>query len=88
MKSDPLTKYKDVAVGVIDVRPGIPVESVDNVVRRINTAIDVLSPDSGTMERIWIKPDCGFRTTKDVDVSLEKLKVMVEAVKQIRESIE
>lgn len=85
MKKDPLTLYKDVAVGVIDIRPDVPVEDIDTVVRRITTAIDVLGPTPELLKRIWIKPDCGFRTYKDPVRAYAKMKVMVEAVKKVRE---
>jgi len=88
MKENPLTQYKDVAVGVIDVRPGVAVEDVDTIVRRIYTALEVLAPTDGALRRIWIGPDCGFRTTKDHHVAYLKNKVMVEGTKRVRESLE
>lgn len=87
MKENPLTKYKEVAVGVIDVRPGIPVERVDVIKERIYTALDVLAPTDLLLKRIWIKPDCGFRTTKDIDVSYAKLEAMMDAVRQVRNEL-
>ena len=87
MKEDPLTKYKDVAPGVIDVRPGVGVEDVETVVRRINTALEVLAPTDEALRRIWIDPDCGFRTTKSPTVAYKKMEVMMEAVKQVRERL-
>ncbi len=87
MKEDPLTMYKDVAVGVIDVRPGVPVESVGTVVNRIYQALEVLAPNDGMLERIWISPDCGFRTTKDPDVAYRKMEVMQRAVEEVREGL-
>ena len=85
MKKDPFTQYKDVAVGVIDIRPDAPVEDIDTVVRRIKTAIDVLGPTPDLLQRIWIKPDCGFRTHKNQTTAYAKMKVMTEAVKKVRE---
>jgi 5-methyltetrahydropteroyltriglutamate--homocysteine methyltransferase len=87
MRKDPLTKYKDVAVGVIDVRPGVPVEDVETVENRIMTALAVLAPTDETLRKIWIDPDCGFRTTKNRDVSYKKMKVMMEAVEQVRKRL-
>lgn len=87
MREDPLTKYKDIAVGVIDVRPGVPVETLETVVRRIHTALKVLAPTDELLRKIWIDPDCGFRTTKDPDVAYRKLKVMAEAVEQVRREL-
>ncbi len=82
MKDDPLTRYKDVAVGVIDIRPDIQVEDRDTVRRRIETAIDILG------KGIWVKPDCGFRTTKDIYVSYGKMGVMSNVVRQLREELQ
>ena len=87
MREDPLTRYRDVAVGVIDIRPGVPVESLDTVVRRIHTALKVLAPTEEELRRIWIDPDCGFRTTKDTEIAYGKLKVMAEAVEQVRQEL-
>ncbi len=87
MKKDPLTNYKDVAVGVIDVRPGVGVEDVDTVVKRIRTALEVMAPTDEALRRIWIDPDCGFRTTKNPDIAYKKMEVMMEAVKQVRASL-
>ena len=86
-KQDPLTKYKDVAIGVIDVRPDSPVENVETVINRIHTALDVLAPTNGLLKRIWIKPDCGFRTTKNIDTAYAKMQVMVEAVDKVRKEL-
>lgn len=84
MKEDPLTNYKDVAVGVIDVRPGVGVEDVKAVTRRIRTALEVLAPTDKALRRVWIDPDCGFRTTKNPDIAYKKMEVMMEAVKEVR----
>lgn len=85
MKKDPLTQYKDVAVGVIDIRPDSPVEDTDTVVQRITKAIEVLGPTHDLLQRIWIKPDCGFRTHKNVTTAYAKMKVMTESVNKVRE---
>lgn len=88
LKEDPLTKYKDVAVGVIDIKANIPVESLDTVVRRIYTALEVLAPNYEALRRIWIDADCGFRATKDSYIAEEKLRVMAKAVKKVRKDLE
>jgi 5-methyltetrahydropteroyltriglutamate--homocysteine methyltransferase len=87
MKNDPLTNYKDVAVGVIDVRPGVGIEDVEKVRKRIETALEILAPTDETRRRIWIDPDCGFRTTKNREIAYKKMEVMMEAVKQARKSL-
>jgi methionine synthase II (cobalamin-independent) len=84
MKKDPLTNYKDVAVGVIDVRPGVGVEDVKTVTKRIRTALEVLASTDKALRRIWIDPDCGFRTTKNPDIAYKKMEVMMEAAKEVR----
>lgn len=87
IKENPLTKTHDVAVGVIDVRPGTPVETVDTVVQRIYTALNVLAPTDYFLRRIWIKPDCGFRTTKDQDVAYAKMEALVTGVRKVRSEL-
>jgi 5-methyltetrahydropteroyltriglutamate--homocysteine methyltransferase len=87
MKRQPLTKHKDVGVGVIDVRPGVPVETLDTVVSRIRTALSIFAPKKELLQRVWIKPDCGFRTTKDPRVAYEKMEVMMRAVEIIRREL-
>lgn len=87
LKEEPLTKYKDVAVGVIDIRANKPVESLDTVVRRIYTALEVLAPNDESLRRIWIDPDCGFRATKDSYIAAEKLRVMAKAVEKVRKDL-
>ena len=84
MKKDPLTNHKDVAVGVTDVRPGVGVEDVKTVTKRIRTALEVLGSTDKALQRIWIDPDCGFRTTKNPDTAYRKMEVMMEAVKEVR----
>ena len=87
MKKQPLTRYKDVGVGVIDVRPGVPVETMDTVVRRIHTALAVFAPNKKLLQRVWIKPDCGFRTTKDPQTAYKKMEVMMQAVRVVRREL-
>jgi methionine synthase II (cobalamin-independent) len=87
IEKDPLTNYKDVAVGVIDVRPGVAVEDVKTVVERIRTALKILAPTGERLRRLWIDPDCGFRTTKNSEIAFRKMAVMMEAVKQVRASL-
>lgn len=84
IREDPLTRYKDVAVGVIDVRPYSPVEDADTVARRIYAALEIFAPNDGMLERIWIKPDCGFRTTKDVAIAYAKMDVLMKGVQRVR----
>jgi len=87
IKKDPLTAYKDVGVGVIDVRPGVPVEDLKTVLQRIRTALNILAPTEDMLTRVWIDPDCGFRTTKSPAIAYKKMEVMMEAVRQVRASL-
>ncbi|MBI2451535.1 methionine synthase [Candidatus Pacearchaeota archaeon] len=81
IKEDPLTNYRDVAVGIIDVRPPYRVESLDIIIRRIENAIEIFG------QNIWVKPDCGFRTTKDIEKASEKLIVLTRGVSRAREKV-
>lgn len=88
IKEDPLTRYKDVAIGVIDVRPNSNVESQELVESRIITALEFLAIDESTLKRIWVSPDCGFRTMKNEKKEREKIKVMCNATESVRKRIE
>jgi 5-methyltetrahydropteroyltriglutamate--homocysteine methyltransferase len=68
---------KDLSFGVVDVHSHV-VENEETVKRRIERALEVLSP-----ERLWIDPDCGLKTrTKEEAVG--KLRALVEAAKGVR----
>lgn len=72
---------KDLGVGVTDVHTRF-VETVDEVKDGIRRTIELLPP-----ERLWIYPDCGLKT-RTTDEAEAKLKVMVEAVRQIKRELE
>jgi 5-methyltetrahydropteroyltriglutamate--homocysteine methyltransferase len=74
-KKHPFTK--DISFGVIDVHSHV-VESVDLVKRRIERALEVLSP-----EQLWIDPDCGLKT-RTREEAIGKLQAMVKAVREVR----
>ncbi|MEM2878811.1 MAG: uroporphyrinogen decarboxylase family protein [Candidatus Hadarchaeales archaeon] len=71
---------KDISFGVVDVHSHV-VEDKGTVESRIRKALDVVS-----RERLWIDPDCGLKT-RSVEESIEKLQVMVDATRAVRESI-
>ena len=68
---------KDLTLGVTDVHTHV-IESIDQVKEGILRGLQVFPP-----ERLYIGPDCGLKT-RTIDESLAKLKVMVEAVKEVK----
>lgn len=77
---------KSLGFGVINPRT-VNVESVDDIVARVNEVRAIL-PD----EKILLNPDCGFgtfaqRPMNSDEIAFEKLKVMVEAAKKLREMV-
>ncbi len=77
-KHPPFTK--EIAVGVIDVHSHI-IERKEEVKENIKKALEVFP-----IEKVYIDPDCGLktRTLKEVE---GKLKVMVSAVKEVKEEL-
>jgi 5-methyltetrahydropteroyltriglutamate--homocysteine methyltransferase len=72
---------KDLSFGVIDVHSHV-VESPELVRRRIERALEVLSP-----KQLWIDPDCGLKTRTREEAE-GKLRAMVEATRQVRRRLE
>jgi 5-methyltetrahydropteroyltriglutamate--homocysteine methyltransferase len=68
---------KEIAVGVIDIHTQ-RIETVEQVKDWIRTALEVFDP-----EKVTIDPDCGLKT-RTIEEAAEKLRVMVQAVKEIR----
>lgn len=68
---------KRISVGVIDIHSHI-IETKDQVKRWIGQALGVFDP-----EKVWIDPDCGLKT-RTRDEAVEKLRVMVEAVREVK----
>jgi 5-methyltetrahydropteroyltriglutamate--homocysteine methyltransferase len=77
-KDPPFTK--EVAVGVLDVHSHV-IEKKDQVKQGIKKALEVFP-----LEKVYIDPDCGLKT-RTLDEAEAKLKVMVEAVKEIKEEL-
>jgi 5-methyltetrahydropteroyltriglutamate--homocysteine methyltransferase len=77
-KDPPFTK--EIAVGVVDIHSHV-VETKEQVKQNIRKALGVFP-----MERVYIDSDCGLktRTTEEAEA---KLKVMVEAVREIKEEL-
>jgi 5-methyltetrahydropteroyltriglutamate--homocysteine methyltransferase len=68
---------KDLGVGVVDAHDH-RVESLGEVKEGIRRTLELLPA-----ERVWIQPDCGLKT-RTVEEAQEKLKVMVEAARELR----
>jgi len=71
---------KEIAVGVLDVHSHI-IEKKDEVKENIKKALDVFP-----IEKVYIDPDCGLKT-RTPEEAKGKLKVMVEAVREIKEEM-
>lgn len=69
---------KEIAVGVLDVHSHI-IEKKDEVKANIRKALEVFP-----VEKVYIDPDCGLKT-RTPDEAEAKLRVMVEAVKEVKE---
>jgi len=68
---------KDLSFGVVDVHSHI-VEGVELVKKRIQRALEVLTP-----EQLWIDPDCGLKT-RTREETVNKLKTIVKATQDKR----
>lgn len=71
---------KKISVGVVDVHTHV-LESKEQVKDGIRRALDVFDP-----EQVWIDPDCGLKT-RTVQEAVDKLKVMVDAVGEIKQEM-
>lgn len=70
----------DIGLGVLDVHSH-RVETKDEVTERIKKALKFIPK-----EKIYVSPDCGLKT-RGVEETKEKLRVMMEATKEMRESL-
>jgi 5-methyltetrahydropteroyltriglutamate--homocysteine methyltransferase len=77
-EKDPFTK--DLSFGVLDVHSHA-VETPGVVKERIEKALQVLRP-----ETLWVDPDCGLKT-RTVEEAQGKLRAMVKAVREVRQSM-
>ena len=71
---------KEIAVGVLDSHSHI-IEKKEDVKKNIKKALEVFP-----VEKVYIDPDCGLKTRTPQEAE-EKLKVMVEAVKEVKEEL-
>lgn len=71
---------KEIAFGVVDVHSH-ELESVGDVKRRVRAALDVIPA-----ERMTLDPDCGLKT-RTRDETVEKLKVIVQAARELRQEV-
>jgi 5-methyltetrahydropteroyltriglutamate--homocysteine methyltransferase len=71
---------KDLAMGVLDVHSH-RIETVEEVVADIRRGLEVVPP-----QRLYIDPDCGLKT-RTWDEAAAKLRVMVQAVRQVRKEL-
>lgn len=73
------TYDKEIGLGVYDIHsPRVP--SKEEMIQNINRALKTIQPT-----QFWINPDCGLKTRKEKE-TIEGLKVMVEAAKEVRAS--
>ena len=71
---------KEVGLGVVDVH-NHRIESREEVVSNLKKALKVFKP-----EQIYVDPDCGLKTRTPKE-AIEKLRVVVEGAKIVRESM-
>lgn len=71
---------KEVGFGVLDVHSH-KIETKDEIVQGIKKALRLIRP-----EKLYIDPDCGLKTRAPQE-AYDKLKVMVEAVKEVKKSL-
>jgi 5-methyltetrahydropteroyltriglutamate--homocysteine methyltransferase len=77
-KDTPFTK--DIGLGVVDVHSH-RLEAVDEVVRGIKLALQVLPP-----ERVFVDPDCGLKT-RTVEEARAKMQAIVEGSRRVRKEL-
>lgn len=74
------TYNKEIGLGVYDIHsPRIP--SKEEIKQNINRALQTISPN-----QFWINPDCGLKTRNEKE-TIGALKTMVDAAKEIRETL-
>jgi 5-methyltetrahydropteroyltriglutamate--homocysteine methyltransferase len=71
---------KELGAGVIDVHNHV-VESVEEVKAGIRQVLEVVPPD-----KVYVIPDCGLKT-RNWDEAADKLRVMVQATRQVEQEI-
>ena len=71
---------KEIGLGVVDVH-NHRIEPTDQVIANLKKALKVFKP-----EQIYVDPDCGLKT-RTPEEAKEKLRVVVEAAKLVREEL-
>jgi 5-methyltetrahydropteroyltriglutamate--homocysteine methyltransferase len=71
---------KDLSLGVVDSHTH-ETEPLEEVEQRIRRATEILPP-----ETIWPDPDCGLKT-RTVEESMDKMRVVANATKRVREEL-
>jgi len=74
------TFTKEIAVGVVDVHSHI-IEKKEKVKENIRKALEIFP-----LEKVYIDPDCGLKTRTPEEAEA-KLRVMVSAVKEVKEEM-
>jgi 5-methyltetrahydropteroyltriglutamate--homocysteine methyltransferase len=77
-KDSPFTK--EIAVGVVDVHSHV-IEKKEKVKKNIKRSLEIFP-----IEHVYIDPDCGLKTRTPAEAEA-KLKVMVEAVNEVKEEL-
>jgi 5-methyltetrahydropteroyltriglutamate--homocysteine methyltransferase len=77
-KDSPFTK--EIAVGVVDAHSYV-IEKKETVKKNIKRSLETFP-----IEKVYIDPDCGLKTRTPAEAEA-KLKVMVEAVKEVKEEL-
>jgi 5-methyltetrahydropteroyltriglutamate--homocysteine methyltransferase len=57
------------------------IETIDEVIANLKRSLKVFKP-----EQIYVDPDCGLKT-RSPEEAIQKLKVVVEATKAVREEL-
>jgi 5-methyltetrahydropteroyltriglutamate--homocysteine methyltransferase len=71
---------KEIGLGVVDSHSHV-IEKKDEVKNRIRQAMELIPP-----ERMYVDPDCGLKT-RSWEEAREKLRVIVEAVRELRDEL-
>ncbi len=72
---------KEIGLGVVDVH-NHRIESKEEVAENLRRALRVFKP-----EQIYVDPDCGLKT-RTPEEAVNKLKVVVEATREVREELQ
>ena len=72
---------KEIGYGVIDIHSK-KVESKEFIKDAIRKILEIMPP-----EKVYVKPDCGLKILGDRDIAFKKMKVMVEATREMRKEL-